>query len=101
MEYSTIKQIIIDQRAELQQIYRKEKIIKREVLDEYRGYLTSDQIKVITGPRRAGKSILCCQLLEDQNFAYINLDDENLVGFNSFQLSKRVVSYNQKISNNN
>lgn len=88
MEYSTIKQIIIDQRAELQKIYRKEKIIKREVLDEYKSYLTSDQIKVITGPRRAGKSILCCQLLEDQNFAYINFDDENLVGLRKEDLNR-------------
>ena len=88
MEYSTIKQIIIDQRAELQKIYRKEKIIKREVLDEYKSCLTSDQIKVITGPRRAGKSILCYQLLEDQNFAYINFDDENLGGFRKEYLNR-------------
>lgn len=87
MEYLTLKQIIIDQKAELQNIYKKEKIIKREILDEYRNYIQSDQIKVITGPRRAGKSILCYQLLEDKDFAYINFDDENLAGLKKENLN--------------
>ena len=87
MEYLALKQIIIDQKAELQNIYKKEKIIKREILDEYRNYIQSDQIKVITGPRRAGKSILCYQLLEDKDFAYINFDDENLAGLKKENLN--------------
>lgn len=87
MEYLTLKQIIIDQREELQNVYTGEKIIDREVLGEYKPALKSNQIKVITGPRRAGKSILCYQLLEKHNFAYINFDDENLVGLKREELN--------------
>lgn len=40
--------------------------------------LSSNLIKVITGPRRAGKSTLALQALEGRSFAYINLEDESL-----------------------
>ena len=78
MNYLTIKQIIVDQKEELKSIFENEKIIDREALNKYSAFLKSGLIKVITGPRRAGKSILCYQLLKDKAFAYINFDDENL-----------------------
>src|SRR4030066_1098253 len=80
MEYLRIKQAIIDQRAELENVLRAEKIIPRENLELYGKLLVSDQIKVITGPRRAGKSIFCLQLLQGREFAYVNFDDESLAG---------------------
>jgi predicted AAA+ superfamily ATPase len=42
-------------------------------------YLSSSLIKLITGPRRAGKSVLALQLLKDKNFAYLNFDDDLLL----------------------
>jgi uncharacterized protein len=36
-------------------------------------------IKLITGPRRSGKSVLALQLLQDQQFAYLNFDDDLLL----------------------
>ena len=80
MEYFKIKQAVIDQKAELENVFLSEKIIPRENLEIYGKLLDSDQIKVITGPRRAGKSIFCLQLLQGREFAYINFDDENLAG---------------------
>jgi len=80
MEYLRIKQAILDQRSELETIYRTEKIVPRENLEDYGKLLASDQIKVITGPRRAGKSVFCLQLLQGRQFAYINFDDESLAG---------------------
>jgi predicted AAA+ superfamily ATPase len=80
MEYLRIKQAILDQRSELENVYRTEKIIPRENLEDYGKLLASDQIKVITGPRRAGKSVFCLQLLQGREFAYINFDDESLAG---------------------
>jgi len=80
MEYLRIKQAIIDQKAELENVLRAEKIIPRENLELYRKLLGSDQIKVITGPRRAGKSVFCLQLLQGREFAYVNFDDESLAG---------------------
>lgn len=40
--------------------------------------LSSDLIKVILGPRRAGKSVFALMLLKKQDFAYFNFDDESI-----------------------
>lgn len=45
--------------------------------------LKNDLIKVIIGPRRAGKSVFALQMLKDTNFAYLNFDDERLLGDNA------------------
>ena len=42
-------------------------------------YRDSKPIKLITGPRRAGKSVLALQMLSDKNFAYLNFDDAALL----------------------
>jgi uncharacterized protein len=42
-------------------------------------YLQTTLIKLITGPRRAGKSVMALQMLKDQNFAYLNFDDDLLL----------------------
>lgn len=40
--------------------------------------LSSNLVKVITGPRRAGKSTLAFQTLSDKKFAYLNFEDDAL-----------------------
>lgn len=42
-------------------------------------YRDSKMIKLITGPRRAGKSSLALQMLRGLNFAYLNFDDSALL----------------------
>ncbi|MBP5366334.1 MAG: ATP-binding protein [Bacteroidales bacterium] len=42
-------------------------------------YLQSSLIKLITGPRRAGKSVCALLILRDVNFAYLNFDDAQLL----------------------
>lgn len=37
------------------------------------------QIKLLTGPRRSGKSTQALQMLKQHNFAYLNFDDNNLL----------------------
>ncbi len=49
-------------------------------------YRDSKMIKLITGPRRAGKSSLALQMLKGQNFAYLNFDDSALL--DGFEESK-------------
>jgi hypothetical protein len=44
-------------------------------------YLSSGLIKLITGPRRAGKSVLALQILKNENFAYLNFDDDLLLRY--------------------
>ncbi|MEW6103786.1 MAG: AAA family ATPase, partial [bacterium] len=78
MELKDIKQILIDQKEELEDSLKGKKIIEREVLGEYKKSLKSSLIKIITGPRRAGKSVLGYEMLKDKNFAYVNFDDERL-----------------------
>ena len=41
--------------------------------------LSTAEIKLITGPRRAGKSTMALLMLRDRNFAYLNFDDAMLL----------------------
>lgn len=41
-------------------------------------WINSDLMKVVLGPRRAGKSVFSLSLLKDRPFAYCNFDDESL-----------------------
>ena len=41
--------------------------------------LSSPLIKLITGPRRAGKSVFSLLLLKNKTFAYVNFDDDSLL----------------------
>lgn len=47
--------------------------------DEMEKYLDSSPVKLITGPRRAGKSVFALRMLREKNFAYLNFDDAALV----------------------
>ena len=74
-----IKQVLIDQKKELEEVVRKKKIVKREALDKFKDYANSSLIKVITGIRRCGKSFLTYLLLENEKFAYANFDEKILL----------------------
>ncbi len=47
--------------------------------DEMEKYLDSSPVKLITGPRRSGKSVFALRMLREKNFAYLNFDDAALV----------------------
>jgi len=93
MEKRDIKQVIIDQKDELRDITKREKIIEREFLKTYKKNMVSDIIKVITGIRRCGKSIFSYQLLKNKNFAYINFDDERLISLETQDLNNILESF--------
>ena len=78
-----IKDIVLQHKIEKENLLSKS-YIPREKLHTGKRFLDSDLIKVITGPRRAGKSIFCILLLQDKNFAYLNFDDENLVKISNY-----------------
>ena len=73
-----MRKIIQDQRNERDRLLEKE-YIPRDNQQEAALFLDSSLIKLITGPRRAGKSVLTLLLLKDKNFAYLNFDDEQLL----------------------
>ena len=56
--------------------------VPREGMKDALKILDSNLVKVIVGPRRAGKSIFGFLLLHNKNFAYLNFDDENLLKIN-------------------
>ena len=62
--------------------------IERSREKEAKKWLSSDLIKVILGPRRAGKSVFALMLLKDQQFAYFNFDDESLPGEDKLDLDE-------------
>ncbi|MFQ6063575.1 MAG: ATP-binding protein [Methanosarcinales archaeon] len=82
-----LKTVIVDQKEEVERIFLEERIIEREFLPSWKRFMESPLIKVITGVRRAGKSVLSFQLLRDRRYAYINFDDERLAGMTSSDLN--------------
>ncbi len=73
-----IKDIILQHKAEKERFLSKDYIVRDNSV-RAREFLKNDLIKVITGPRRAGKSVFSFLLLKDENFAYLNFDDEKLL----------------------
>lgn len=53
--------------------------LSRHIMYDVTSLLASRQIKLITGPRRAGKSTEALLMLKGHNFAYLNFDDGKLL----------------------
>jgi uncharacterized protein len=70
---------IIKQQREERDFLLRQSYIERIDKPSLEALLTSDLIKLISGPRRAGKSVLALQILKDQDFAYMNFDDDQLL----------------------
>lgn len=69
------------------------KVVPRQLVDSIRKALSSSLVKVITGPRRAGKSTLAFQALAGRRFAYVNFEDDALRGeINSDELLQAIES---------
>lgn len=65
----------------LNQKYQKEQLLTLEYVprtqDKFgKKWLDSSLIKVVLGPRRAGKSVYSLTLLKDRPFMYFNFDEE-------------------------
>ena len=70
-----VKNILISQKQELDNKLKEPYIERKADLKK----LENPLIKVIVGPRRAGKSFFALQFLKKiGNFGYINFDDERL-----------------------
>lgn len=70
---------ILYQQLEERNLLLKQAYIVRMDDSVKAAYLSTTLIKLISGPRRAGKSVMALQLLENQNFAYLNFDDDLLL----------------------
>ena len=79
MQKSLLKTIVSKQKTEKETLLSFP-YIERARAEKGKKWLSSDLIKVVLGPRRAGKSVFSLMILKDQEFAYFNFDDPALVG---------------------
>ena len=73
-----MKTMILNQRAE------RDELLSRPYQQRHTKYdadelLQNPLIKLITGPRRVGKSVFALLMLQGKNFAYLNFDDNQLL----------------------
>ena len=73
-----MKTIILNQRKERDGLMSRPYLIRRSNQDTDL-LLNSSLIKLITGPRRVGKSTQALLMLRDKNFAYLNFDNYSLL----------------------
>ena len=74
-----MRNIVLKQRAERDDLASRP-YHTREYIQDVSPYLDANVIKLITGPRRAGKSVYALQILSGKNYAYLNFDDTQLLG---------------------
>ena len=74
----TMKTIILNQRKERDELMSRPYLVRRNNQD-LDLLLNSHLIKLITGPRRVGKSTQALLMLRDKNFAYLNFDNHSLL----------------------
>ena len=74
-----MKNIVLKQRAEKDDLASRPYYTRKHI-QEIAPFLESSVPKLITGPRRAGKSVYAMQILSDKNYAYLNFDDTLLLG---------------------
>ena len=86
MEKQAVKQILLDQRQEISNIFNTQ-IVEREIESKIKSALDDKLIKVISGVRRCGKSFLAHKVLKDKSYGYINFDDERLFGVKTEDLN--------------
>ena len=73
-----MKNILLNQRKERDNLL-SHPYLSRHTNHDFEGLLASKQIKLITGPRRSGKSTQALLMLRGKNFAYLNFDDNALL----------------------
>ena len=69
---------IIRRQKQERDLILEQKSLIRTKTKELRDCLESSLIKVVIGPRRAGKSTLCFQALNSEHFGYFNFEDDKL-----------------------
>lgn len=73
-----MKTIILNQRKERDELVSRPYLMRRNN-QNVKVLLKSPLIKLITGPRRVGKSTQALLMLRNKNFAYLNFDNNSLL----------------------
>ena len=86
-----IKERLILQKREIESKLREKYLERNQDLK-----LTNDLIKVIIGPRRAGKSFFAIHFLNKQGkFGYVNFDDEKIIETENYETTKEKIDSNR------
>lgn len=88
MDREFLKDVIVDQREAMEAKLRQKDIIQREGGDNCEKFVAHPNVLLISGLRRAGKSIFAHQLAQKYKYAYINFDDERLLGIEAKDLNQ-------------
>ncbi|NOZ81593.1 MAG: ATP-binding protein [Candidatus Micrarchaeota archaeon] len=88
MSKEMLREVIVEQEKENEEIFSSENIIKREAEERAGGYLKFPNIFAILGVRRCGKSVLALRIFRNKKYGYINFDDERLAGIEARDLNK-------------
>ena len=87
-----LKNIVLKQKLEREHLLSLPYVVRSK--DHFgKKWLDSNLIKVVLGPRRAGKSVYSLMLLKDRPFMYFNFDDEILAsvgGISTDELMKEL-----------
>jgi hypothetical protein len=78
-----IKENLKKQKNEMEALLQKPYIERNKTADAKKQVL-SDLVKVVIGPRRAGKSVFTAHLFKDKKPAYVNFDQEDLARLNNY-----------------
>ena len=79
MQKSLLKEMIAKQNQEKEALARLE-YVERTKAAKGSEWMSSPLVKIVLGPRRAGKSVFALMLLKGKSFLYFNFDDPVLVG---------------------
>lgn len=89
MDIEILKELIADQMTEAKKKLSTEKIVEREGRSGVKRFIEHPNILAITGVRRSGKSVFSLLLSQSTgNFAYVNFDDERLIGASADDLNR-------------
>ncbi len=87
MDVEEIKRVIKDQREEIEEKFRRTKIVDRNVPKEILlRYLSAPNILAILGVRRCGKTTFSLMLTREK-YGYVDFDDERLYGVQTKDLN--------------
>ncbi len=75
---TAMKNIIFNQKTERDELMARP-YQQRKTKHDVEELLANPLIKLITGPRRVGKSVFALLMLQGKNFAYLNFDDAQLL----------------------
>ena len=78
MATSDLKFVLGDQERDLKKKFSDEHIINRHGVEKVRSKTVPAVASIITGPRRAGKSIFSALVAGRDSYAYVNFEDDRL-----------------------